>query len=183
VDRELRAEAERLLTLGLLDLLRRRCAATIVGSYALNLMTWRDLDLYGDATGLGMDDIYAIVHDIIPVYHPVWFEAKEDDMGQGRCFFVGFETDVLESGRWNVDIWLLQKDVLDREIASLAQLRKEITPEIQQTILRLKAVLSSQGDYGIGSTIHSIHLYEAVIKHRLTTVEQIRAWMKEQVSP
>ena len=175
----LRAEADHLLSLGLFDILQQHCDVTVVGSYALNLMTWRDLDLYGDATDVDLESIYDIVNGITPIYHPVWFEGKEDRMSDRRCFFVGFETDLLGTGRWNVDIWFFEREILDQQHADLTRLQQEITQDIQQTILRLKTTLCMRGDYG--KTIQSIHLYDAVINHHLTTVNQIDAWMSTQI--
>ena len=46
-DAALRAEADNLLIeTGLMDLLRHRGSVHVSGSYALRLMTWRDLDIY-----------------------------------------------------------------------------------------------------------------------------------------
>ena len=42
-----------------------------------------------------------------------------------------------------------------------------------------KCSLCMRGDYG--KTIQSIHLYDAVINHHLTTVNQIDAWMSTQI--
>jgi len=46
-DRRLRAEADALLQgRRVLDILRRFCTPHVSGSYAMRLMTWRDLDIY-----------------------------------------------------------------------------------------------------------------------------------------
>lgn len=142
-------------------------------------MTWRDLDLYGDATDFDLENIYDILKSIIPIYHPVWLEGKVDQMYNRRCFFVGFETDLIGTGRWNVDIWFFEKEILDQQNAYLTKLQQEITQDIQQTILCLKTALCIRGDYG--KTIQSIHLYDAVINHHLTTISQIDAWMRTQI--
>src|SRR4051812_10236544 len=46
-DQQLRAEADALLSQhGILDILRQFGVAHLSGSYSLQLMTWRDLDIY-----------------------------------------------------------------------------------------------------------------------------------------
>lgn len=46
VSREIRSEADRILASGLLAILERYGDVHLIGSYALGLMTWRDLDCY-----------------------------------------------------------------------------------------------------------------------------------------
>src|SRR5207302_11021026 len=61
VDAALRAEADGLLgRTGLKDLLSRSGTVHVSGSYALRLMTWRDLDIYLETPGMTVSEFFAL---------------------------------------------------------------------------------------------------------------------------
>jgi hypothetical protein len=70
-DAALRAEADDLLArTGLQDLLGRSGTVHLSGSYALRLMTWRDLDIYLDAPGMTVAEFFALGSRITELLDP-----------------------------------------------------------------------------------------------------------------
>src|SRR5437763_417206 len=60
-DSHLRAEANEILNVkGLRPLLEEYAPISVIGSYAMQLMTWRDLDILMDAPGITVAEFFEI---------------------------------------------------------------------------------------------------------------------------
>jgi hypothetical protein len=68
----IKAQADELLYgKGLMGLLNAFGIAHISGSYSLNLMTWRDLDIYLETGTIGVKEFYSLGGQIAALLHPV----------------------------------------------------------------------------------------------------------------
>jgi hypothetical protein len=102
-DRRLRADADHLLArCGMLDLLGQFGRPHVSGSYALRLMTWRDLDIYLEMEDLGTSRFFDLGRAVGEVLKPrklsftdhVHFPATEPVAG----LYWGIQTDLLARG-------------------------------------------------------------------------------------
>lgn len=88
---------------GLLDELNNYGTPYIVGSYAMDLMAWNDLDIYVSNECMSTEKLYELTSFILNTFHPVWYEAKKEVSDGKTVWFHGFETEILGE-LCNVDI-------------------------------------------------------------------------------
>lgn len=105
---ELREEADSLLhDFGLLASLKRYGEVHPVGSYRMNMMVWRDLDVDLACDSISPEMMYSISAEINNRLNPYRFEGRYG-VGENRSFY-GCETAVTGTC-WNLDLWFLPKD-------------------------------------------------------------------------
>lgn len=73
-----KSNADKLLyDFGLLNELKKYGTPYIVGSYAMDLMAWNDLDIYVSNESMSTEKLYNSTYFILKTFHPVWYEAKK----------------------------------------------------------------------------------------------------------
>ncbi|QVK17483.1 hypothetical protein KHQ81_11570 [Mycoplasmatota bacterium] len=150
----------------------------ITGSYALDLMTWRDLDIFLEVENIKQSDIYDISCRIFKAYKPIWFETKDtflDESGCPKGYFIGFESKIINNKLWNVDIWFTSNEYIENHLTYIEHLKKKITPKNKQLILMLKRLLIKEGYYG--SQIFSVDIYQSVLEDQVSTLEEFKQWL------
>jgi hypothetical protein len=183
---ELHREASQLLeTLPWMARMRQLGAVRPVGSYALHLMTWPDLDL----------------HWVVPEHIPpekafsALIESLIPDMGWQKANFRNFQGDYkphwprglylglelrspLSDRVWKIDIWVQSAAVMEAGQRFLGQIEAQMTPERRSIILEAKHRLMQ----GLGRVpkMGSYHLYQAVCLHGVHQWPAIEAYLREQ---
>ena len=114
-DRALRAEADELLEeKGLRALLASCGTIHVSGSYALELMVWRDLDVYLATRQWTIDRHFQLGQRIAALLAPVRMQFLDnrsghfDDLPRGLYWGVVLG-DVL-AGAWKIDLWAVDPD-------------------------------------------------------------------------
>lgn len=103
-----------LYDLGLLNELNKYGTAHIIGSYKMDLMAWNDLDIDVENDAMTLDKLHNLTKFILDNFNPTWYEAKEEVNERGnKVWFHGFEF-YLDNELWNVDIWFLDKDTIEK---------------------------------------------------------------------
>ena len=100
---------------GLLNELNNYGTLYIVGSYAMDLMAWNDLDIYVSNESMSTEKLYELTSFILNTFHPMWYEAKNEVTNGKTVWFHGFETEVLDE-LWNVDIWFFDNETITNTI-------------------------------------------------------------------
>ena len=75
---EMRREADRLLEDGLMALLARHGEVHVVGSYALRLMTWRDLDIHLVREDASTSAFFALGGALAALLQPHRMQFRDD---------------------------------------------------------------------------------------------------------
>src|SRR5437868_14365850 len=79
LNEEIKKEADQLLTeQGLLMQLVQYGAPHVSGSFSLDLMTWRDLDIYLEADGLPESDFFILGNNINTALNPVKMSYRNE---------------------------------------------------------------------------------------------------------
>lgn len=185
----IRAQAESLLVeKGIASLLQSTGTLHFAGSYALNLMTWRDLDLQLDPKeGLDPTAIYMFLLSALsadPQLHEAKFFRFLGDYKphylRGHAFQFVFDTPSL-GGIWKLDVWVLPSAEIESNQSYLAQLNERLTPETRALILKLKTeLMQATGQVPKGG---SRHLYEAVLMENLRDRAAIFDYLKRHKVP
>lgn len=176
----LKQEASRLYDPLLKSILSPYGKIIISGSYELDIMAWRDLDIFLDVENVEQSDIYAISNQIFQSYKPVWFETKDtflDESGCPKGYFIGFESKIIDNNLWNVDIWFTNAEHIEKQLMYISHLKKKITPKNRKLILLLKKLLIKQGYYG--NQIFSVDVYQSVLENQVSTLEEFKIWVSK----
>jgi hypothetical protein len=178
-DAALRAEADAWLErYAVLDILRRYGTPHLSGSYAMRLMTWRDLDIYVAMPDVNVPDWLDLGRDLGRTLRPrklsftdhLNFPATEGLPG----LYWGIRTADLARGGWKIDLWGVTPAVCDERLSYCRSLAARIDRSARQSILAIKNDVCRQPGYR--STVTSHHIYEAVLSGGARTVEDFWKW-------
>lgn len=142
----LQSEASDVLSdLDLVAALSRTGEVALIGSYALGLMVWRDIDLYVYCDPLSADGSFAALRPLAS--HPRVARLNFDNW-RGRNAAPGFPDGYYWGVRYRtplggeckLDIWFLPHDTDPKEGDPAAQVARHLTPEIRFAILTLKTI-------------------------------------------
>jgi len=180
---ELREEARTLLhEEGLLSIIQQVGPVCVIGSYALNLMTWRDLDISVQLPdendiprffGIGQRIVEKFQVARMTFNNPVLIP----NFPYGRGLYLG--PHMLYRGQnWKVDLWGYGKDDYQMNLHKFGRLSDELRDADRLSILRIKNEVCKRPEY-----IHevtSMDIYEAVAKHNINTIEEFDEWIKHR---
>lgn len=156
----------------------------IVGSFALGLMVWRDIDIEIYCRDLSPDVIFEALRPLasVPGIHKLnfrdWSGPRADpEVPDGYYWGVGY---TYPSGaEWKLDLWFVATGTtrrMGRE--KLTSLAPRLAPDVRRTILHLKSLWFQHPSYRKG--IYSVDIYDAVLEHGITTPEQFERYLRER---
>lgn len=147
----------------------------VSGSYELNLMIWRDLDIFIDIENISQDNIYDLVGKVINKFRPVWLETKDtsnENTGCPKGYFLGFETLKVNNQLWNIDIWVTDKKHITNHVEYMNKVKSKLNDNTRTIIMNMKKRLIECGEYG--SKFFSIDIYNGVLFEGITKLEELR---------
>ena len=180
-DQQLRAEADALLLRhGLLGILRQFGTPHLSGSYSLQLMTWRDLDIYLEMQPLNTERFLDLGRQLGRELKPrrlsftdhLNFPTTEALSG----LYWGIRTDELSRGGWKLDVWGVTAEVCAERLAFCEALERDLSPETRLSILKIKNEICRLPEYR--KEITSKHIYDAVVSGRATSIEEFWTYLQ-----
>jgi hypothetical protein len=179
VDAALRAEADELLDRsGLLELLSRFGITHVSGSYALRLMTWRDLDVYLETTDMTVSKFLELGKCIAELLGPMkmsfinnWHHAHPENP---RGLYWGVRLGDVRQGAWKIDLWAMEPIVCRAALEKGRLVGDRLTEEARRTILALKTELWRHPSYR--GAITSQTIYDAVLTWGVTDLRTFWAF-------
>jgi hypothetical protein len=151
-----------------------------VGSAALGLMVWRDLDLTVVCTKLAIEPVAALVARLAA--HPrVQRVAFRNDTGHwntdprypdGLYLGVGYRSPLGHD--WKLDIWFVDEPDRQPDLAHIRWMPAQLSLEARETILLVKHAWVSRPEYG--KSVTSFDIYTAVLQDGVRTREAFEAW-------
>jgi len=180
----LQSEASSVLDdLDLLAHLRQAGEVMPIGSYALGLMVWRDIDIDIYCASLSADRAFAALRPLAS--HPRIVRLNFDnwrgpngspDFPNGYYWGLRYRT---EAGReWKLDLWFLPDGLPRREVTLMS---RRLTPEVRQAILSLKDIWHRLPSYNRG--VASIDVYDAVLHHDVRTRVEFARYLHDRGMP
>jgi hypothetical protein len=181
----LQAEAADVLAdLGLFALLARAGAPVQVGSVALGLMVWRDIDVTVLCPSLDPAGIFGLAAPLAS--HPGIGKLEfRNDSGPWNVdptypdgVYWGAQYRTTAGNDWKLDIWFIEAAERARQpdLGHIAALPPRLTPETRLTILQLKDIWHRLPTYR--SRVRSFDIYDAVLEHGVRTPEAFRAYLR-----
>ncbi len=163
---------------GLLNELNNYGTTYIVGSYAMDLMAWNDLDIYVSNEYMSIEKLYKLTSFILNTFHPVWYEAKKEVSDGKTVWFHGFETELLGE-LCNVDIWFFDRATITKSLDFSENIKQKLlaNPELKEVVINIKQSLIANEQYGFDK-FSSMDVYTAVFEDNIRSykdfIEKIR---------
>jgi hypothetical protein len=162
---EIRAEADRLLDSGLSTLLAAYGDVHVVGSYALGLMAWRDLDIHLVKEGRDVEAFFRLGGRIAALLQPHRMHFRDESLVQTpalpRGLYWGVYLGDERQGAWKIDIW--QTDA--KAFAPVQRFSEAIASRLdatsRRTIMAIKQACWRHREYRRSFT--SADIYSAVL--------------------
>jgi hypothetical protein len=183
VDRVLRAEADTLLyARGLHQLVSEYGTLHVSGSYALHLMTWRDLDLYLEAPHLTVEAFFGLgarIASLLPAWKMFFTNHRQQPTPEGlRGLYWGIRLGEVTAGHWKIDLWALDTPTCQERLAHKQRIAARLTPGSRTIILGLKAQLWNHPSYR--DTITSQAIYDAVLEAGVDSLDGFWQYVRNE---
>jgi hypothetical protein len=154
----------------------------LVGSTALGLMVWRDLDLTVVCPALDQDAVLAAGAGLAA--HPdVRTMQYRDDSGRWNAepeqypdgLYLGLRYHPAGAAEWKVDLWFVDDPARQPDLAHLRAVPGRLTGETRLAILRIKALWSTRPQYG--ASVRSWDIYTAVLDDGVRDAAGFDQWL------
>lgn len=166
----IRQEAELLLyEQGLYGILEGYGHSFIGGSYAYDLMTWHDLDIYftGD---FDLEAFFDLGYEITATFkaYKSFFTDSRSRSPDG--LYWGIRLGDLQAGAWKIDIWHLSEKDYQDQIRYCDVIKNALTEDTCRAIIEIKSHFCMKPGYR--DAITSDDIYRAVLDKGIRNVEQ-----------
>jgi len=175
----IKAEADEILhDVGHLATLGAYGKPTVVGSCALNLMVWRDLDVYLEVERLDPVAHFDLAKRLVALLKPYRMvfrdETQTQTAGLPRGLYWGIYSKQFFKEDWKMAVWVMEHGEALQHLQLTQRLKKELVGSRREAALRLKNSLFSH--YKYRREFFSLDIYEAVLDG-VETEEAFREWL------
>lgn len=179
-DAELRAEADGMVeTTGLLTILSGYGRAHLSGSYAMQLMTWRDLDIYLEMSEVSVTMFAAMTQRLIAALQPrrasfidQWnYESTEAIRG----LYLG-----IRHQAWKIDVWGVPPAICAEKVAHSTRIAAALDGAMRIAVLSIKNTVCRDPRYR--DTVTSQDIYDAVLLHGVRDTEAFWRHIDERIT-
>jgi hypothetical protein len=173
----IKKEADELLSgKGLLGVLKQFGDPHISGSYSLDLMTWRDLDIYLEADDLTESRFFELGEKIVSILQPVKMSFRNERIAHTKGLPAGLYWGIYlgneRAGAWKIDIWAVDSEQCKRLLDHCKVIHDQLTEENRNYILDIKSQCWQDPEYR--RSYSSRDIYTAVLQKGITTIEEFR---------
>jgi hypothetical protein len=164
---------------GLIDILEKYGKPWFHGSYALRLMTWRDLDIYLCTDQLNQSMFFDLGKDLSFCLHPSKMHFRNELQGADTHLPKGLYWGIyarLMKQDWKIDIWAIDEEQFIQKQREFRQLESKIDEQKRKVILNLKHYLSKHPDYR--KKFFSVDIYDAVFEGA-KTLSDFSKWLNK----
>ena len=179
---EIRKEADDILQSGLLTVLERHGAVHLVGSYALGLMTWRDLDIHVVRDEPDVAAFFDLGREIATLLEPHRMHFRDETSvrtpGLPPGYYWGIYLGDERSGAWKIDVWQTNRPAFDAVRCFHDDLAARLNDTNRAVILAIKNACWRHPQYRRGFT--SADVYSAVLDRGVRDVAEFWADLRER---
>lgn len=182
LDEAIRAEADEILwERGLYHLLAQHGKVYPTGSYALQLMAWRDLDLYLVAPGITVGAFFGLGRQIAELLEAPRMRFRNERIGHTTGMprdglYWGIYMGDEPAGAWKIDLWAMDEEEHSRLQAYLDAIAARLNSEARRRILRIKSACWMQPGYRLRYSSRDI--YRAVLDHDVADAGAFDAYLR-----
>ena len=182
--RQLRREATALLDKeGLLSMLKAVGTTQVIGSYALDTMTWPDIDISMNLPQAQNVELFFELAQRIATKFEITKMSYSNHYirnfpGYDHGLYWGIQLRYAGT-EWKVDLWGYNDPDYQRHIAEANELFRQLQQADRLAILRIKYVICQQPEYR-GNVYNSMAIYRAVLEDKVESVDGFKAWLKKK---
>lgn len=182
-DSRLRAEADDLLNKrGLRAILEQQAPIHVVGSYALKLMAWRDLDISLDAADVSLEEFFDFGKPMTLAFSPwkmSFINTRDHETARyPRGLYWGIRLGDIHKGAWKIDVWAFESADLQQKLHESQLLMQRLNEDNRIIILRLKSQLWRDPRYR--DEITSQDIYQAVLDGNARSIADFWAYVQRR---
>ena len=170
---DIRTEADDILRSGLLSILGGHGEVHMVGSYALKLMTWRDLDIHVVRENLDIGAFVGLGGEIARHLKPHRMHFRDESTAATphlpRGLYWGIYLGDERAGAWKIDVWQTNQQAFDLVRRFGEELSGRLNDTNRAVILEIKAACWRHPQYRRGFT--SADVYAAVLDRGVRDVQ------------
>ncbi len=152
-----------------------------VGSSALGLMVWRDLDITVKCPDLPVEPVAAIGARLAADQRVQQVLFRNDtgrwnsDPAYPDGLYLGLKCRTDAGADWKIDIWFVDRPDRQPDLTHLRTLSPRLTPETRLAILTIKSAWADRPEYG--RSVQSFDIYSAVLDAHVRTVQGFGEWL------
>jgi hypothetical protein len=164
---------------GLLSILECFGTPHVTGSYALNLMTWRDLDIYLEAEDFAEESFFTLGKQINERFHPIKMSYRNERVAQTEGLPVGLYWGIYlgneRKGEWKIDLWVINGAECQKRLQFCDDIAARLTPTSRELILAIKCECWQDREYRRSYT--SKDIYEAVLSEQIKNMHDFKEFL------
>ncbi|MCJ7840004.1 hypothetical protein MUB24_03555 [Lederbergia sp. NSJ-179] len=155
-----------------------------VGSAALGLMAWRDLDITVVCSKLNIAAISEIASRLMsnPQVRDVKFINDtgnwNTDPAYPDGYFLGITCESKSGNKWELDIWFVDEPDKQPDLEHIRTMPDRLTPEATVSILNIKSIWAKRAEYG--KQVKSFDIYTAVLDDNVRTPDEFKRWLQKR---
>ena len=165
---------------GLLPILKQFGAPHVTGSYALNLMTWRDLDIYLETNDMTEENFFKLGMTINKAFNPMKMSYRNERMSKTEGLPFGLYWGIYlgneRKGAWKIDLWAMDANECKQRLQFCDDIAARLTPSATEVIMAIKSACWQDAEYR--RSYNSNDIYESVLSGRVNNIEQFREYLK-----
>ncbi len=167
---------------GLLEILGKYGTPVLTGSYVLELMTWRDLDIYLESNDMTEVRFFELGRDIALCLKPRRMQYRNEFVGKTPGLPLGLYWGIYITGldfpeEWKIDIWALDSQEMELCQEEFDDLRSRISIDDRPAILTIKHQFCQYSEYQ--RSFSSVDVYRAVIEEDIKSIEEFARWLEK----
>lgn len=167
---------------GLIDVLNSFGTPHIHGSYALDLMTWRDLDIYLQVDAVSESDFFMLGGKICAIFKPVKMSFRNELIAKTPGLPAGLYWGVYlgneRAGAWKIDIWAVSTSEFQKLAEYTGKIMQKLTASGISHILKIKSQCWRDPEYR--RTYNSTDIYKAVLEDNVTNITEFKNYLEKE---
>ena len=165
----------------LLQILKRYGNPIVCGSYALNLMTWRDLDIYLETNEMTEKKFFNLGGEIALSLKPYRMHYRNEFIGKTLNLPTGIYWAIYSTLKfpevWKIDIWAMDSNQIKRYQKEFDNLKSKIDKDKRLIILRIKNRFCKHPEHR--RKFVSADIYYAVIEEGISSIKEFSKWLEK----
>ena len=167
---------------GLFDTLGFFGTPHVSGSYSLELMTWRDLDIYLEVENISVTHFFELGGRICSALIPSKMNFRNELLAKTKGLPSGLYWGIYlgneRAGAWKIDVWAVEPRECRRLIGYCDKVKNALTPETILMIMDIKSHCWKDPEYRKLYT--SIDIYTAVLDYGVIDLGGFKNYLRNK---
>lgn len=160
----------------ILEALSNYGEAYITGSYALDLMVRKEMDVNIALDKPTNETVIEILDDVMRLLSPISLDYRNRTLPETKIRIDGHWIFAKCLDGWKFDIWVIGREEHEKQMKMFDELESRITDANRATIMEIKQ--QAQQDEEISKTYTGQSVYDAVLDNGITSFAEYKGYLK-----